>query len=346
MSGELNLTYGEHFAPRADGRYVCTMAAHMAMLRDRTPELALPRDLTEERFAAWQADIKAALTKQLRMPAATAQPAPVQLSCVQRDGYRVEKWEFYPDDYTVVPFLILVPDGISTAPAVLCYLGDADSKEAFAGEPALSHPNCVSDCAPLGQQFVRDGAVVFVFDTPGFGECSVMADPTLGQTQQYIREILCHGLLETGMGYIGLTVFQRLRFIQWLDQFTFVDQANMAIYGCGLGTEAAIATGVLHDGLKGLVLQQLPHDDRVRYESGTEQPGRIMTQDVGKWHILPGKMTLFGWQDLCAAFAPRYLGICEGDVHPTVERAYGTKIAQGDAGDLLKACFEGGIQHV
>ena len=45
MSGELNLTYSEHFAPRADGRYVCTMAAHMAMLRDRMPELALPRDL-------------------------------------------------------------------------------------------------------------------------------------------------------------------------------------------------------------------------------------------------------------------------------------------------------------
>ena len=113
--------------------------------------------------------------------------------------------------------------------------------------------------------------------------------------------------------------------MQWLDQFTFVDQANVAIYGCGLGTEAAIATGVLHDGLKGLVLQQLPQDDRVRYESGTEQPGRTMTQDVGKWHILPGKMTMFGWQDLCAAFAPRHLSLNEGgsfELTETVRRAY------------------------
>lgn len=152
MSGELNLTYETNFAPRADGRYVCTMAAHMAMLRDRTPELALPQDLTEERFSAWQADIKAALVRQLRMPQPTPQPEPARLSCVQRDGYRVEKWEFYPDDYTVVPLLALIPDGAcaeKTVPTVLCYLGDEDSKEAFAGEPSLSHPNCASHSTPL-----------------------------------------------------------------------------------------------------------------------------------------------------------------------------------------------------
>ena len=346
MSGELNLTYETNFAPRADGRYVCTMAAHMAMLRDRTPDLALPEKLTADSFAAWQVRIKAALTRQLRMPTASVQPAPVRLSCMQRDGYRAEKWEFYPDDYTVVPFLVLIPNGISTAPAVLCCLGDEDAKEAFAGEPALSHPNCISACAPLGQQLVRDGMAVFIFETPGFGECSVMADPALGQTQQYIREILCHGLLETGMGYIGLTVFQRLQFMQWLDSFDFVDPQNIAVYARGLGTEAAIAAGVLHEGIKGLVLQSLPQDDRARYANGTEQPGQTMTQDVGKWHILPGKMTMFGWQDLCAAFAPRYLAVCQGDVHATVERAYGGKIAQGDTGSLLKACFEGGVQHV
>ena len=346
MSGELNLTYSQHFAPRADGRYVCTMAAHMAMLRDRTPELALPRELTPDGFAAWQAQIKGTLTRQLRLPAATEQPAPVRLSCVQRDGYRAEKWEFYPDDYTVVPFLVLIPDGVAAAPTVLCFLGDEDSKEAFAREPALPHPNCVSGCAPLGQQLVRDGMAVFIFETPGFGECSVMADPALGQTQQYIREILCHGLLETGMGYIGLTVFQRLQFMRWLDTFAFVDRANVAVYARGLGTEAAIATGVLQEDIKGLVLQTMPQDDRVCYANGTEQPAPTMTQDVGKWHILPGKMTLFGWQDLCAAFAPRYRAVCEGDVHATVERAYGSKPAQGHAAALLKACFEGGVQNV
>ena len=349
MSGELNLTYETNFAPRADGRYVSTMAAHMAMLRDLKPRLALPENLTEETFAQWQAEVKATLTKQLRMPEVGPQPAPVMLSCVQREGYRAVKWEAYPDDYTAVPFLVLIPDGAVSAPAVLCYLGDEEAKETVAGEPTLPHPNCASKPAPMAQQLVRDGMAVFLFDTPSFGECSVMADPALGQTQQYIREILCHGLLETGMGYIGLTVFQRLQFMQWLGRFDFVDPHNVAICARGLGTEAAIAVGVLQDSIKGLVLQYLPQDDRVRYANGTEQPGQTMSQDVGKWHILPGKTSLFGWRDWCAAFAPRSLAICESDTHPAVQQAYnfcGAEIAQGNAVNVIKGCFERGAQYV
>lgn len=331
MAGELELTYEKNFAPRADGRYVCTMAAHMAMLRDLKPRLALPENLTEESFATWQKEVKETLTKQLRMPQVGPQPAPVKLSTVQRDGYRVEKWEFYPDDYTVVPFLALIPDGATAetpAPAVMCYLGSTECKESAAGEPLLEHPNCqqTQGSSPFAQEYVQNGMVAFVFDTPGIGECSVLANPELGATQSYVREILCHGLLETGIGYVGLTVFQRLQFMNWLDAFPYADQSKLAIAARDLGTESAIAVGLLDDRIKAITYGDVLRDARRHYVAATEQPGPIMAQDVGKWHTLPGRMTAFGYPDLCAAFAPRHLMLCEGsnkEFVNIVRRAYG-----------------------
>ena len=330
MAGELELTYEKNFAPRADGRYVCTMAAHMAMLRDLQPRLALPENLTEESFATWQQEVKDTLRKQLRMPQVGPQPAPVKLSVVQREGYRVEKWEFYPDDYTVVPFLALVPDSATEetpAPAVMCYLGSTENKEFAAGEPLLAHPNCQENqgASPFAQEYAQNGLVAFVFDTPGIGECSVLANPELGATQSYIREILCHGLLETGIGYVGLTVFQRLQFLNWLDTFPYADQDKLAIAARDLGAESAIAVGLLDARIKAIVYGDVLRDARHHYIAATEQPGPIMAQDVGKWHTLPGKMMTYGYQDLCAAFAPRHLRLCGGsneEIVNTVRRAY------------------------
>jgi len=55
-----------------------------------------------------------------------------------REGYRLERWEAYPEPYCVVPYLLLVPHGISPqspAPGVLCFPGSTGSKESLAGEP-------------------------------------------------------------------------------------------------------------------------------------------------------------------------------------------------------------------
>ena len=327
---ELKLSYDEHFAPRADGRYVCTMAAHMAMLRDLKPRLALPENLTPETFAAWQQDVKDTLFKQLRMPQVGPQPAPVKLYSQQRDGYRVEKWEFYPDDFTVVPFLVLIPDGACAekpAPAVLCYLGSCECKEFAAGEPLLDHPNCQQNqgYSPFAREYARNGMVAFVFDTPGIGECSVQSPAELGATQSYIREILCHGLLETGIGYVGLTVFQRLQFMNWLDCFPFMDQNKIAIAAHDLGTESGIIVGLLEERIRGIVYGDILRDPRRQYVAVTEQDQQTMAQDTGKWHTLPGKRMTYGYPDLCAAFAPRHLHLCEGsngEFVDTVRRSY------------------------
>ena len=111
---------------RPDGRFTSSMAAHMEMLRREKPKLSLPENLTKENFPQWNAAVREKLRELLLLPEFTPQPSPVLLSSVQREGYRVDKWEFYPDDYTAVPFLALIPDGASAehpVPGVICLPG-------------------------------------------------------------------------------------------------------------------------------------------------------------------------------------------------------------------------------
>jgi len=332
-SGPLNLTYEKDFkSHRPDGRHVSTLAAHMEMLRNLKPDLSCPENLTEESFKAWQEKVKARCRELLCMPEPTPQPDPVMLSCVQREGYRVEKWEYYPDDYSAVPFLALIPDGASEekpVPAVMCLLGSNHPKEYAAGEPCEGHPNFATphhaDRNQMGLYIVQNGMAAFVFDNPGIGECSVLADPAAGASQMYTRSVLCHGLLDSGIPYVGLTVFQRMQFLKHLKTLPYIDQERIAISSHSLGTEAAIFIGLLCDEIKGIVFNEDLHDDRRRFMCITEHPGERMFQNYGNWHIVPGQFASFGYQDMCAAFAPRYLGMTEGGADEfmhTITRAY------------------------
>ena len=331
--GPLNLTYEEHFkSHRPDGRHVGTFAAFLEYMRRFKPALSCPEELTQENFAKFQAAVKAKIPELLNLPEPTPQPEPVLLSTVQREGYRVEKWEFYPDDFTAVPYLALIPDGADAdhpVPGVLCFLGSNHSKEFVAGEPMPEHPNYVTTHYPERNQMalymVQNGMAAFVFDNPAIAECALQTDAGIGQSQMYTRAVMCHGLLEMGIPYVGLTVFQRMQFMEHLRKMDFIDQEKIAISSHSLGTEAAIFMGLLCDDIKGIVFNEDLHDDRRRYMCITEHPGDRMFQNYGNWHIVPGQFANFGYQDLCAAFAPRYLGMTEGGADEfmhTIQRAY------------------------
>lgn len=327
------LSYEKNFkSHRPDGRFVSSLAAYMEQLRHWKPELALPQVLTPEKFAAWQKLVSAKLLELLQMPEMTEQPPPRLLNSIKRDTYRVEKWEFYPDDYSAVPFLMLIPDCASPehpVPGVLCLLGSNHNKEFSSGEPLLEHPNCQSQNFPernrMALYIVKAGMCAIVLDNLEIGECSIQDDPKYGETQWRTRTEYCFGLLHGGFNYLGITVFQKLCAFKFLQTLKFINQEQWAISAHSLGTEPAIAMGILLPEIKAVIFNDFLHDDRRRYVAMTETEVENMLQDIGNWHIVPGIMRYFSFQDLCAAFAPRYLALNEGgaeEMLSTVERAY------------------------
>lgn len=123
----MNLSYNTHFASkRLDGRLTSSLAAHMEQMRRTKPLLALPEEISPEEFPVWKNKVCEKIRELLLLPEFSEQPSPVRLSRVQRDGYAVEKWEMYPDSVSVVPFLVLIPDGADAAhpaPGVICISG-------------------------------------------------------------------------------------------------------------------------------------------------------------------------------------------------------------------------------
>ena len=74
-------------------------------------------------------------------PEVVPQPPPKRVAVEQRGCYQWQRWEAYPEPFSVVSFLLLVPDGTSArspAPAVMCFPGYSGSKEALAGEAELN----------------------------------------------------------------------------------------------------------------------------------------------------------------------------------------------------------------
>ncbi|MBR1609745.1 MAG: hypothetical protein IJ678_09050 [Kiritimatiellae bacterium] len=327
------ITFEKNFSSgREDGRYVCTMAAHLAAMRSIRRELALPENPSPDGFDSWRRRIAEKTRELLRLPSPSPQPPPKMLWREERDGYAAEKWEFYPDRFSAVPVLALVPAGAGAArpvPAVMCYPGSNHSKETLCGEPLPGHPNwphvAHEERNRMALHLVREGWAAVAFDNPGIGETSVITDPAAGETQWNTRVQFTHGLLDAGWSYLGLTVHQRLRFFDFLDAFPWLDRGKIAISSHSLGTESAVAVALLREDVRAVVFNEFLHDDLRRYVAITEEPENEMTQNVGNWHVVPGRLAAFGFPEQCAALAPRWLAITEGgpdDALGLVRRAY------------------------
>ena len=315
----MRLSYETHFrSGRPDGRYLSAMAAQMARLRDLKPKLALPADLTPEAFPAWQSQVRERVRALLQLPEMTPQPAPVRLDSVRRDGYTVERWELYPDDYSVVPFLMLIPDGVraeNPAPGVLCQPGSTHSKELLAGEPLLDMPaarcckyperNCMAKfCA-------QNGMVALAFDNPETAQTALNIERE-GDWGSTSRVQMCFGLLESGFSYAGLTVQTLLCALEFLKTLDFVDPGRLAVSAHSLGTYPAAFLGLLCDEIRAVVFNDFICDSRERFVAVTEEDETAMHHNEGNWHTIPGMWQWFGIQDVLAALAPKYLAINEG----------------------------------
>ncbi len=328
----MKLSYENNFKPRTDGRCISHMAAFMEQLRHEKPKLSVPDTLSPDILQRWQGQVRDKIEQLLCLPEVTPQPAPVQLSTAQRDGYRVEKWELYPDDYSAVPVLLLIPDAVSAehkAPGVLCLPGSCCSKEFLAGEPLINNPACGFQKYPernkMALHYVKQGMVALALDNPETAECQVGDHMGVSRTQ------MCYGLLFYGLNYPGLSVFQKLLALDFLEQLPFVDHERIAVSAHSLGTVPALCLGLLRKEVQAVVFNDYVCDEVNFFVSVTEEDEEHMNQNSGNWHIIPGMWKWFNIPDLLAALAPKYLALNEGsaqeflDTVATVYRAVGAE---------------------
>jgi hypothetical protein len=140
-------------------------------------KLAFDPSATAEASGLWRRQVRSKLAELLSFPEQAVAPrAPARLWSAPRMGYRLEKWEAYPEPGSVVPFLLLIPDAkgaaAAPAPAVMCFPGSASTKELLAGEPELrpeQPPNRHAEGNQMALQYAQAGFVAVVAENPGMG---------------------------------------------------------------------------------------------------------------------------------------------------------------------------------
>lgn len=161
---------------RLDGRYLSTYGTVHAMLANIKPECAFQANMTPKEFRQWQKKVCESMQEIMHFPKVKNLPVPTRINSAQRDGYKLEKWEFYPLPECVSTFLVLIPDSLDKpAPAILCIPGSGQSKEGLAGEPGIS-PKLNDDYqnpkVTMARNFVKAGYIAVVVDNPAAGEAS------------------------------------------------------------------------------------------------------------------------------------------------------------------------------
>ena len=103
---------------REDGRFVTTMGFTNFLMRHGEGKLAYDPSAEESTRSAWRGQVRAKLQELMAFPhvgSARQQPAPVRLAMEARKGYRLERWQAFPEPGSVVPFLVLIPDAATAS---------------------------------------------------------------------------------------------------------------------------------------------------------------------------------------------------------------------------------------
>ena len=319
---------------RSDRRFLSTMGFCHSLYRTLKPKLAFDPSFSREELVQWQQAVRRKLAELMAFPDVSEQPAPRQLWAEPRDGYELQKWEIYPEPGCVMPILVLVPEQISAhapGPAVLCFSGSQGSKELLAGEPEIGprrkkslHP----EHSRMAVWYARAGMVAVAVENPATGEqaddafAAVFDHPDAnpdkaprgGLAVDRARSKLSLDLVYMGRNYIGLSVFQRLRLLDWVRTLDFVDAKRVAVSGMSLGTEPAMVMGVLDPALSAVVYNDFVCNFQQRFVVSCLPEQTVWHSHTPVWHLVPGFLQWFDYTDLLAAMAPQPLLVCEGGV--------------------------------
>jgi len=295
---------------RADGRFVESAAFIHEYAKQHKPLLAYDPKLKGKRFIDWQGKVRRKLKQLLVFPKPPKQPGPKKLWSQERDGYELQKWECYPEPGCTVPYLMLIPDGVTKknpGPAVMCIPGSGSTKEILAGEHKATREEAkqVRFCQDnwMAWHLVRAGFVCVAVDHPMIGEL-------WGEIRQN-REAICKQLIWMGRSYEGMSTFQKYGILQWLKSQPIVDRNRVVTCGHSLGAKPALLLGVLDPKLKAVVWNDMVSNWR-------EQQIAVNLSPLPAWHYIPDFVRWFDYCDLMASLAPRHFLITEGGRTPDI----------------------------
>lgn len=289
-------------ANRADGRFISTLAALHAQIKNNPPKLAFDATMNARALTDWRRQVVDQLRSILRVPAEFAQVPARHIWTKQRNGYAMHQWEVYPEPYAVAPFIVLVPDGVSAAspaPTVMCFPGSPDTKEVLVGEPELIDlkPHRLWEKNQMALHYVRAGYVAVAVDNPGVGE--------LAGGKPVNWNAIALNALWAGRCFEGISVLHKMAVLSWLKQQSFVKKDRIAVSGHSLGAKPALSMMVLDDSIAALIYNDALVDWR-RRAIATDLYGLSPVQYV------PGLFEWFDYFDLFTAAAPRPVLVPEG----------------------------------
>lgn len=298
---------------RQDGRFQSSRGTVQYMLKRMKPTYAFDPLFTPVEFKEWQSGLRAAMKELMHFPEIADLPAPVRIKTVRRDGYRVEKWESYLLPGSVVPYLVLIPDGVDPghkAPAVLCIPGFGGSKEGLAGEnegdyDLISFPAESVKKNAMALHYVKRGLVAVAVDNPSCAELSDNGHFDYLNTSRI--------LLEMGWSYLGLSAYQDWNILSWMKELDFVNKDRLIVSGFSLGTEPLMILGTLDPSIYAFVYNDFLCRTLERILVMTKpDPKGIRPFPNSIEHLIPGFLTQFDFPDLVAALAPRPVICTEG----------------------------------
>ena len=315
---------------RPDGRYLSARGFVQHLMRNIQPQLAFDPHFTKDEFIVWQTKVKAKMEELMNFPDVPPQPLPKFLSSAKRDGYTLEKWEFYPHPGSVVPFLLLIPDEVSAenpAPAALCLPGSASSKESLADEEEL-HPVFVRskfhDENRMAKFYAQQGIVAVAVDHPGIAETSDLEKHT--GRRIYDRATFTRYLIDMDWHYMGFSAFQRHQLLKWMRTLDFIDPERIVLSGHSLGTVTSMYLAVLNPDIYAIVYNQCI-TRLINYAKVRTKPESTGRRPGPSWlgHSVPGMWKWFDYPDILASLAPRPVIFSEGGTLTYIElikRAY------------------------
>lgn len=300
---------------RSDGRFSSSYAIAHQLVKNTHPSLAFRADFTPQEFQQWQEDVNVAMKELMQFPDYTPEKQPICLSRQPREGYTLEKWEFYPLPEAVCTFLVLRPDKAQEPlPAVLCIPGSGQSKEGLAGEPGVAeklNDNYTSDKVCMAKNFARRGYIAVAVDNPAAGESSDLEKYTRGRGYDY--DVVSRLLLEVGWSYLGYTSYLDMQVLEWMKQDAGIRPDRILVSGFSLGTEPLMVLGALDKSIYGFVYNDFLCQTQERacvMTKPTENGYRPFPNSIR--HLIPNFWKYFNFPDLVAALAPRPLILTEG----------------------------------